>query len=448
MTAHKDISISKLEAFRNDFGNSPHREVIKNAIIKNGLPAIAFNNKVISGMQYTFSSEIETGKITAQKRSGRCWMFAGLNLFRHKIAENYKMKDFELSQNYLTFYDKLEKANFFLESILQTLNEDIYSRLLMWLLNNPVQDGGQWDMFANLIKKYGVVPKYLMPETFHSNNSLVMNEILTSKLREYAADLRNQLKEGKTTDQLREIKQQQLSEFYRLLVFFLGDPPEKFDFEYKDDEKAYHLEKELTPVEFFNKYIGVNLDDYISLINAPTPDKPFNRTYTVDYLGNVIDGKKVLYLNMDIESLKEFTLKQLQNNEPVWFGCDVMKFMDKDSGIMDSRLFLYDEALETPFHFTKTERLLYGESLLTHAMVFTGVNLVNEKPTRWKVENSWGDEQGQKGFFVMSDKWFEEYNFQVIIHRKYLPEQLLKQLEEEPVVLPPWDPMGSVALMR
>lgn len=445
---NKNISTDTLNTFRSDFGNSPHREVIKNAIIKNGLPAIAVNSKVMSGMQYTFSSEIETGKITAQKRSGRCWMFAGLNLFRHKVAENYKIKDFELSQNYLMFYDKLEKANFFLESILQTLDEDIYSRLLMWLLKDPVQDGGQWDMFTNLIRKYGAVPKYLMSETYSSSNSHMMNEILTSKLREYAAELRNQSKEAKTADQLREIKQQQLSEFYRLLVFFLGDPPEKFDFEYKDDEKVYHIDEGLTPVKFFDKYVSVNPDDYISLINAPTEDKPFNRTYTVDYLGNVIDGKKVLYLNIDIETLKEMTLKQLQNNEPVWFGCDVMKFMDKDSGIMDSRLFLYDEALETPFHFTKAERLLYGESLLTHAMVFTGVNLVNEKPTRWKVENSWGDEQGQKGFFVMSDKWFDEYNFQVIIQRKYLPEQLLNLFKEEPVVLPPWDPMGSVALMR
>ncbi len=448
MSGQQEITISNLKTFRNDFGNSPPREVIKNAIIKNGLPAVAINNDVLTNMQYTFSDEIETGKITSQKKSGRCWMFAGLNLFRQIIAVKYKIKDFELSQNYLMFYDKLEKANFFLENILLTLKEDNYSRLLMWLLNNPVQDGGQWDMFTNLVKKYGVVPKYQMPETYHSGNSYMMNVILTGKLREYAVKLRGHSDKGETTIQLRELKQQQLSEFYRLLVFFLGNPPEKFDFEYKDDDKAYHIDKDLTPVAFFNKYTAFDLDDYVSIINAPTPDKPFNRTYTVDFLGNVNGGKKVLYLNVDIETLKQLTLKQLQDNEPVWFGCDVMKLSDKDSGIMDTRLYLYEEALDTPFRLSKSDRLLYGDSQLTHAMVFTGVNLSDGIPNRWKVENSWGEELGQKGFFVMSDKWFDDYTFQVIIQKKYLTENLRIQLEKDPIVLPPWDPMGSVALMQ
>jgi bleomycin hydrolase len=420
-------------------------EVMRNAIIANGIEKVAFNNSLRIELQNNFSHEIKTGKITSQEKSGRCWMFAGLNLFRSKITKKLNTEDFEFSQNYLMFFDKLEKANYFLESIIKTAHEDIYSRIVMWLLRDPLQDGGQWDMFVNLIDKYGAVPKNVMPETFHSSNSQLMNQLLTSQLRKWASVLRNMHEEGKSEKSLREKKSVFIVEFYRFLTYFLGDPPHEFYFEYRDKDGKHQSIDSLDPLKFYKDFVGIDLNEYISLIHAPTPDKPYFKTYTVEFLGNVIEGRKVLYLNTPIDLLKKLTVSQLNDDEPVWFGCDVRLQTDRQKGLMDTRVFLYDYALDTQFDLSKSERLLYGESLLTHAMVFTGVNLKNGNPDRWKVENSWGEERGEKGFFIMSDAWFDEFNYQVVLHKKYLTSEMISQIDEPPVVLSPWDPMGSLA---
>ena len=421
-------------------------EVMKNAVIANGIESVAFNNASRIGLQNNFSVEIKTGKITSQEKSGRCWMFAGLNLFRPVVVKKLNIEDFEFSQNYPMFFDKLEKANYFLESILKTLNEDIYSRIIMWLMNDPLQDGGQWDMFVNLINKYGAVPKNVMPETYHSANSAVMNQLLSSQLRQWAAEIRNLHQSGKDESALREKKEGYIREFYRLLTYFLGDPPFEFVYEYRDKEGLHKSIENLTPLKFYREYAGIDLDTYISLIHAPTPDKPFGKTYTIDFLGNVVEGKKILYLNTDLVKLKESAINQLKDNEPVWFGCDIGWQTEKKKGLMDTRVFLFDHSLGIQSEWNKTGRLLYGDSRLTHAMVFTGVNFMNEEPTRWKVENSWGEERGEKGFFIMSDNWFNEFIYQVVINKKYLPAELTDQLNQDPVVLPPWDPMGSLAI--
>lgn len=422
--------------------------VVRNAVMKNGIEKIALNQEALRAHQHSFSTEIKTGKATSQSMSGRCWMFAGLNLFRPQIIEKLNIKDFEFSQNYLMFYDKLEKANYFLDSILRTLNEEIYSRIMMWLLKDPLQDGGQWEMFTNLVNKYGAVPKYVMPETFHSGRSGAMNQLLTAKLRDYAAEIRQAHDKGMQHDQLLEKKQGMLAEFYELLTLFLGIPPTSFDFEYRDKDKAFHAVRDLSPKKFYEQYVGVDLNEYVSLINAPTEDKPYNRTYTVDFLGNVAEGKPVLYLNVESQVLKDACAQQLKDNEPVWFGCDVRLQCEKQIGTMATDVFLHEESLSTKFMLDKAGRLDYGESLLTHAMVFTGLNEVDGKPIRWKVENSWGENRGEKGYFVMSDEWFDEYNYQVVVHKKYLAPDMQKALEQEPVILPPWDPMGSLAKIR
>jgi bleomycin hydrolase len=421
-------------------------EVMKNAIIANGIEKVAFNNSSRIGLQNNFSNEIKTGKITSQEKSGRCWMFAGLNLFRSRIARQLNTDDFEFSQNYPMFFDKLEKANFFLESIIDTASEDIYSRIVMWLLRDPLQDGGQWDMFVNLINKYGAVPKNVMPETFHSSNSALMNQLLTSQLRKWALLLRSMHSEGKSADKIREKKVELITEFYRFLTYFLGEPPEIFQFEYRDKEGNHKSIDNLTPRMFYNNFVGIDLNEYISLINAPTPDKPFGKTYTISYLGNVLEGNKILYLNTSIEAMKSCAINQLCDGETVWFGCDVRLQTDRQKGLMDTRVYLFDNALDTKFDLSKSDRLLYGESLLTHAMVFTGVNLKNGKADRWKVENSWGEDRGEKGFFIMSDSWFDEYNYQVVVNKKYLTEEMKVQLNADPIVLSPWDPMGSLAI--
>jgi bleomycin hydrolase len=443
---NRTIDIASIRAHYRNEEPSPVVQVMKNAIIANGIETVAFNNTTRIGLQNNFSHEIKSGKITSQEKSGRCWMFAGLNIFRSKITKSLNIDDFEFSQNYPMFYDKLEKANYFLESILRTLDEDVYSRIIMWLLNDPLQDGGQWDMFVNLLNKYGAVPKTVMPETYHSSNSAIMNQLLTSQLRQWAAALRKDHAKGAGQADLRARKQEFVTEFYRMLTYFLGDPPDTFSYDYYDKDEKHQSIDRISPREFFTKYVGTDMDEYVSLIHAPTPDKPFGRTFTVDFLGNVVEGRKVKYLNTSIENLKQCSIKQIKAGEPVWFGCDIRMQTERKKGLMDPKVFLFEHSLGTDSRMDKSERLLFGDSLLTHAMVLTGVHLQHEKPVRWKVENSWGEERGEKGFFIMSDPWFDEFNYQVVIHKKYLTSEMIGQLNEEPIVLPPWDPMGSLAI--
>ncbi len=445
MSTRKAISKEWYDKMESAAKKNEQDRAIRNSILNVGLDDSALDYVAGSLQQHTFSLNLETGDITSQKKSGRCWLFAGLNTMRYRVMKELNLKNFELSQSYAMFFDKLEKANYFLENILETLNETIDSRLIMWLLSDPLQDGGQWDMFTALIDKYGVVPKSAMPETFHSSNSSRMNEILTLKLRDNAQKIRLAAESGKSMKELKEMKERMIDEFYRLLTLFLGIPPQTFDLEVVDKDKKFHRERNCTPKAFYDKYVGMDLSNYISVINAPTKDKPFNKTFTVQYLGNVEGGTPVKYLNLEIGKLKDLAIKQMKDGEPVWFGSDVGKKMKREKGILDESVYDYESALKTEFKLDKAGRLDYGDSLMTHAMVFTGVNLVNEKPNRWKVENSWGDKNGDKGYFVMSDKWFEEYVYQIVIDKKYLSPEQLKAWETKAIELKPWDPMGSLA---
>lgn len=448
ITYGKAISQDMLGEFAGDFALHPQHRISQNAIIKNGIRNTAMNYRSAVEMNYQFSVEIQTSKVTNQKQSGRCWMFAGLNILREIVAKNCNLDYFEISQNFLMFWDKLEKANYFLESIMETVDEETDGRLVSWLLGSPVNDGGQWDMYVSLIEKYGVVPKEAMPETFHSSQSGVMNSLLTVKLRESAADLRQQHRNGVSFSELVDAKHRMLNEIYRMLCLCLGNPPAQFDFEYRDKDLNFVRDPGLTPKQFYDRYIGVDLSDYVSVIHAPTKDKPFGKSYTVQYLGNVHGGKQVKYLNVDIDVLKQLTVAQLRDGELTWFGCDVGQMSDRDTGIMDMELYHYDALLNTSFRMTKETRLDYRESVLTHAMVFTGVNLVDGRPNRWKVENSWGCEPGKDGYFIMSDAWFEQFMYQIVVHKKHLSPDLLQALEQSPIELAPWDPMGSLAILK
>lgn len=444
----KEISTKMIGKYSENIQEKAVNRVIQNAVIKNGINAATANNHAVVAMNPVFSEEIKTGKVANQKKSGRCWMFAALNTFRHKMNTLFNLEDFELSQNYTNFWDKLEKSNYFLESVLKTADEPLDGRLVSWILATPQQDGGQWDMLVSIIEKYGVVPKQVMPETFQSSQSMELNDLLNAKLREDAGILRNLHAEGKSAEELENVKDGMLNDIYTILAFSLGEPPKTFDFEYRDENNEFHRELGITPQDFYKKYIGLNLDDYVSLINAPTKDKPFEKTYTVQFLGNVVGGKPIKYLNVDIDTLKQLAISQIKDRETVWFGCDVVQSSDRKKGILDTHVYDYETAFGTSFRLTKAERLDYKESCLTHAMVLTGVNLVDGKPNRWKVENSWGEEPGNKGYFVMSDEWMEEYTYQVVVNKKYLPEHLKKALEQKPIELKPWDPMGSLAVMR
>jgi bleomycin hydrolase len=444
----KIINFEQLDKFSANFKSRENSKIIANAVMKNGINNTALNNDSVRNMHHDFSEEIDVGKVTNQKKSGRCWMFAALNNIRYSISKSLDIKehDFELSQSHTMFWDKLEKANYFLENIITTAELEQDSRRVMWLLNEPTNDGGQWDMFTALIEKYGIVPKYVMPETYHSSNSQLMNKILSLKLRSQAKILRDDYRLGADKESLREEKEDLLSEIYSILAYFLGEPPQNFDFEYKNKDGEFFRDPKLTPLEFYNKYSEIKMKDYLSIINAPTDDKPFNQTYTVEFLGNVKEGQQIHYLNLPIEKLKELTKAQLKDGEPVWFGCDVGQWSDRELGIMDTDLFNYQEVLNTEFMFDKGARLEYGESVLTHAMVFTGVNLdENNQAERWKVQNSWGEKVGEDGFFIMSDNWFDEFNYEVVINKKFVSDKIMEDYKKDPVILKPWDPMGSLA---
>lgn len=442
MTITKEI----LNKFNQRFHKDSQNRIAACAIASSGINAASLNQNTIRKHNNLFSDTTKMGKITSQNQSGRCWMFAALNTARVTTMKKLNMKTLEFSQNYTLFWDKLEKANYFLESIIETVDEDLNGRLVTHLLTAPLQDGGQWDMFKGLLQKYGIVPKYMMPETFHSSNTAVMAANLTRRLRRDAKCLREAYENGKDIQSLTAMKEDMLYEIYNILVKCLGEPPTVFDFEYEDEDEVYHVDRKLTPIEFFNKYVGWNLEDKISIINAPTKDKPYEKMYSIKYLGSVKEAEIIKYLNLPIEELKKAAIKSIQAGEPVWFGCDVGKMSHRDLGIMDLDLYDYDETLSKIDDFDKADRLNYGESMLTHAMVFTGVDLdENQKPIKWRVENSWGDKAGKKGIFSMSDRWFDEYNYQIMVDKKYLDEKYRKILDMEPVMLEPWDPFGALA---
>ncbi len=453
----KHLDLQDVARFAVAFDAEPKNRLALNAVAKNGVSAVALSQTVVNRSVHTYSHLIETPEATNQKRTGRCWLFAGLNTLRLAAMEKMKLEAFELSQSYLMFWDKLEKANFFLESIIETREEPLDGRLVMWLLADPLNDGGQWDMFVNLVEKYGVVPKSVMPETHSSSLSRPMNRVLVGKLRENAQTLRTMHAQGAMVDEMRQVKGEMMEAFYRMLCIHLGQPPSDFMWEWRDKDKEFHRHGQITPVEFFHEYVGIDLEQLVCLINAPTQDKPYQKMYTVQYLGNVVGGHPVRYLNVDIETLKQAAVKMIVGGQAVWFGCDVGKMLERKLGILDLELYDYELVYGTPFKFDKASRLDYGHSRMTHAMVLTGVDLdpvvsspnpEEARPIKWRVENSWGTEHGDKGYIVMQDAWFDEFLYEITVDKKYLSPELVQVLDTEPVVLPPWDPMGALAQAR
>ncbi|EPH67349.1 MULTISPECIES: aminopeptidase C [Enterococcus] len=440
-----EISKKTTAAFAQAYQENNKQTALQRSVVKNGITASAENVSAKVNNVPVFSVDVTTGKVSNQKQSGRCWMFAALNTFRHKMLNDFNLKEFELSQNHTFFWDKYEKANYFYENILATANEPLTSRKVAFLLQTPQQDGGQWDMIVSIFQKYGVVPKTVMPESSNSSNSRDLNNYLNKKLRKDAVALRQLVAEGKTAEDIQTAKEAMLEDIYRFLATSLGTPPETFAFEYRDEDKNYHIDRNLTPQSFYEKYVGVDLDDYVSIINAPTADKPYNQSYTVEMLGNVVGGKEVKYLNVDMPTFKKLAIAQLEQGESVWFGCDVGQSSTRDTGIMALDAYDINDLFDIDFTMTKAERLDFGESLMTHAMVLTGVDLIDGESTKWKVENSWGEKVGTNGFFVMSDAWMDEYTYQIVVRKEFLTAEQLAAFEAEPTVLAPWDPMGALA---
>lgn len=425
---------------------NPKFAAMENAISHNGLLASLEKRSAAVENTPIFSLDLTKDKVSDQKASGRCWMFAALNTFRHKMIAGFQLEDFELSQAHTFFWDKYEKSNWFLEQVIATADQELTSRKVKFLLDTPQQDGGQWDMVVSLFEKYGVVPKSVYPESISSSNSRELNQILNKLLRQDAQILRELVAEGANSSELQAKKEELLQEVFNFLAMNLGLPPRQFDFSYRDKDNHFHSESGLTPLTFYQKYVDLKLADYVSIINAPTADKPYGRSYTVEMLGNVVGSKPVRYLNVEMDRLKGLAIAQMQAGETVWFGSDVAQSSNRKAGVMAEGMHDFTASMDIRLTQDKAGRLDYSESLMTHAMVLTGVDLdENGKAKKWKVENSWGEKVGNKGYFVASDAWMDEYTYQIVVRKEFLTATELAAYKAEPLVLAPWDPMGALA---
>ena len=445
MTEFKGVSEEEKNKYIESYAADPVCRAMTAALYKTAVSDLAFRPQGRQGMQFAFSVDVPAMKVTNQKASGRCWIFAALNTLREIVGKRCSIEQFELSQNYMAFWDKFEKANYFLESIISLADRPSDDRLLSFIEATGIADGGQWDMFVNLVEKYGVMPKAAMEETFQSSNTRQMNALLNTKLRQTAARLRAAAGQG--GEKLYAIRSDAMDEVYRILCMCFGEPPKTFDFEYVDKDRKYHIDRGLTAKGFYEKYVQTDLrKEFVSVVNSPTEDKPFYRMFTIDYLGNVAEGHPVEYLNIPMEELKELIIAQLKDGEIVWFGSDVGHSGERELGIWSTDCFDYDGIFGMSFSMTKEERLNNRESAMSHAMCVTGVSLDEAgRPLKWKIENSWSDAHGEKGYYIMDDGWFDNFVYQAVVRRKYLNKKQQEGLKTDPLHFYPWDPMGTLA---
>lgn len=440
----KPITETQLSSWNESFRKDQRCQLAALALSKTNMADVAFVPSAAGELRQKFSVNIKTLEAANQKSSGRCWIFAATNVLRERIAQRCNLEKFELSQSYLAFWDKFERSNYFLESILETADLPTTDRTVAHILATGVHDGGQWDMFANIVRKYGLVPKDAYDETFQSSNSAMVNRILNQNLKACAIRLRRMMADKASEEAIQAEKNGMLAKVYSYLASCYGEPPKTFSFEYVDKDEVYHLEPHCTPLGFAQKYVGDLLDHMVSVIHAPTADKPYHKTFTIRLLGNVVGGKPVVHLNLTLEEMKNAIIAQLQAGKVVWFGSDVSNYGDREGGFWDDRSYNFELLTGLELDIDKGDGLDYGFSAMNHAMVITGVNLVDGKPNRWKIENSWGDDRGCKGYFACSDSWFDKFVYQAAIEKEYLGE-LASYAEGTPMVLEPWDPMGTLA---
>ncbi|AVI93368.1 Aminopeptidase E [Oenococcus oeni] len=433
------LTKEKISSLRDQFKQNKEASIITRTVTKNGIHAASYDNTAATRLNRTFSIELDTGKVTNQKHSGRCWEFSMLNTLRHTFAKKYHVKDFQLSQNYLFFWDKIERANIFYQNIERTAQKPINDREVEFFLDTPGQDGGQWAMAAGLIEKYGLMPASAMPESYNTNKTDEFAEVMDKKLRKDALAIRKLVANGATKEKIEASENEMLAEVYRIAAYSFGEPPKKFDLEYRDDNKKYHREAKLTAKKFYKEYFNKNFDNYVVVTNSP--DKPLNKLYSLPCENNIIKGRTIEFLNVDMKLLADLSIQQLKDGETVWFGNDVLQQLDRQAGFLDSNLYRTEELFSINTKMTKAERLLTGEGQVSHAMTLTGVDLIDKQPTKWKVENSWGDKIGKDGYFVMSQDWFENFVYEVVVHKKYLSKELQEILKQPAEELPVWDPL-------
>jgi bleomycin hydrolase len=440
---HHDVTTSQIEAYRAAFKSDPSARVAQNAVAGQDIQSLTLSRDHVQSMDDSFSTRLDDWKVTHQNRSGRCWLFAALNLFRPGAMKKLNVKQFEFSQSYIHFWDKLERSNHFLEAIIARADRSTDDRTIHFLLGDPIGDGGQWNMATNLIRKHGLVPQSAYPESHSSSNTRFMNATLKEILRTSAFELREMIAAGENEAAVHAHKESRMVDIWRVLCIHLGTPPERFDWQWHDKDKEFHRMGTMTPQEFVAEYVTEDWENYVCLVHDPR--NAFYQTYTVDCLQNVAGGPPVVYLNVPIDEMKAITQRLLEGGVAVWMGCDVGQQMDRKRGLWDAELFESQQLYGVRYGIEKEARLRFGQTMMTHAMLFTGVDVVDGTARRWRVENSWGADNGVKGFYTMNDNWFDEYMFEIAAPRDHLNEKMLEGLKKEPIVLPAWDPMGSLA---
>ena len=430
------IDAAMMESIRTGYKGSAAERAVKNALATTSISTLATNGDNLAMCDTHFSHQVKTKGITDQRSSGRCWLFTGLNVLRAKMITKHELKEFEFSQNYLSFYDLLEKSNLFLQGIIDTRNLPLDDRKVEWLLKSPIGDGGQFTGVSNLITKYGAVPKSAMPETYQSNNTRDMRMILSLKLREYALTLRSAKKA-----ELQSLKTTMLTEIYGILVKCLGVPPTEFEWSRYNSKDELVSTKVYTPKSFYEEFVGEDLEsNYVMIMNDPT--REYGKVYEIDYDRHVYDGENWLYINLPIERVKEIAIASIKDNTAMYFSCDVGKFFDRKKGVLDIANLDYESLFDTTLPMDKRQRVSTFASGSSHAMTLIAVDIDNNgKTTKWMVENSWGPTSGYKGNVIMTDEWFNEYMFRLVAERKYVPADVLKMLDQKPILLPAWDPM-------
>lgn len=429
------ISAEMLTEIRKGYEGTASDKAVRNALNAAAINVLAANSENIAMIDTHFSDEVKTKGRTNQKSSGRCWLFTGLNVLRSRMIDKYDLGAFTFSQNYVFFYDQLEKANLFLQGVIDTKELSFDDRKVDWLFRNPIGDGGQFTGVSNLIMKYGVVPSDVMPETYCANSTSQMRAQIATKLREDGLKLRDA-----AAKDCPAMKTEMLKEIYRMLVLCLGEPPVEFERTRYDSKGNFVSTKTYTPKSFYNEYVGADLENnYIMVMNDPT--REYGKVYEIDYDRHVYDGQNWLYINLPIERIKEMAIASIKDNTAMYFSCDVAKFMDRQKGTLDLNNFDYGSLFGTTFPMDKRQRVQTHASGSSHAMTLIAVDLKDGKPVKWMVENSWGADSGYKGNLIMTDEWFDNYMFRLVVEKKYVPSDVMNMLNQKPTLLPAWDPM-------
>ncbi|MDR1791893.1 MAG: C1 family peptidase [Bacteroidales bacterium] len=437
------IDSAMLQKMKNSYQMTPENKALQNAVANFDINKLALNNKQLTAEDTYFSNKVNSKGITDQKSSGRCWLFTGLNVLRAKTIAKHDLADFQFSHNYLFFYDQLEKANLFLQAIIDTRAKPLEDKTVEWLFKNPIGDGGQFSGVSDLVTKYGVVPKEVMPETNSSNNTARMSQLLGWKLREMGLQLREMGTKNTKIDALQAKKTEMLAVIYKMLVLNLGIPPTEFTWTQTDSKGKPINTKTYTPVSFYKEFVGMDISDYVMIMNDPT--REYYKIFEIEYDRHTYNGHNWKYLNLPMSDIKNLAIASIKDSTMLYFSCDVAKYLNRDNGTLDLNNYDYSSLFGTPFSMDKKQRIETFASGSSHAMTLCGVDLdENEQPKKWLIENSWGASYGQKGFLIMTDDWFDEYMFRLVVDKKYMPSTLQSLLNQKSVLLPPWDPMFAM----